>query len=426
MDDQKVLRTHKVRLEPNNVQRGHLQQSAGAARFAWNWGLAEWQRQYAEFKDGKREKRPTAYGVRNDFNAIKRQEFPWIMDMSKCVPQEAFTQLGDAYKRSFKKQNRFPKFKKRGKCRDSFKITGDYARVKVYDIERGDGRTTQASYLRIAKAPGEIRMSEHLRFDGRIVSVVVSRRANHWYASFLIECERQEARWTMPDSLTRDRLGVDVGIREFVCSDGEVHEVPRHYRRAERALRRRQQALSRKVRGSANYEKQKLRVARCHERTAARRNDWLHKLSTRLVEENRVIVIEDLNVRGMGRNKRLAKSIMDTGFAEFRRQVEYKVGQTEDRSVVIADRWFPSSKLCSACGAKAKAMPLLVRAWTCGACGEQHQRDLNAAINLENYAGGSSVSACGPLLTTDKSGSAGRVKSSGRSRNPLSGLRVQA
>lgn len=420
-----VLRTHRVRLEPNNVQRSHFQQCAGTARFAWNWGLAEWQRQYDEFKNGKREKAPTAYGVRNDFNAIKRQEFPWVLGMSKCVPQEAFAQLGDAYKRTFKKQNRFPKFKKRGKCRDSFKITGDHARVEVYDIEQGDGRITQASYLRIAKAPGEVRMTEHLRFDGRIVSVTISRRADRWHAAFLIECENAESRWTMPDDLTRDVLGVDVGLREFVCSDGEVHTVPRHYRRAEHALRRRQQALSRKVRGSVNYEKQKLRVARCHERTANRRNDWLHKLSTRLVEDNRVIVLEDLNVKWMSRNKMLAKSIADTGFAEFRRQVEYKVRQAEDRSVVIADRWFPSSKLCSACGAKTKAMSLSVRAWTCDSCGAEHHRDLNAARNLENYAGGFSVSACGQFLTADARGSSTSVKSPGRSRNLSSGSREQ-
>lgn len=420
-----VLRTHKVRLEPNNTQRSHFQQCAGTARFAWNWGLAEWQRQYDEFKNGKREKAPTAYGVRNDFNAIKRQEFPWVLGMSKCVPQEAFAWLGDAYKRTFKKQNRFPKFKKRGKCRDSFKITGDHARVEVYDIEQDDGRITQASYLRIAKAPGEIRMSEHLRWSGRIISVVVSRRADRWYAAFLIECEKPEPRWTMPDSLTRDRLGVDVGLREFVCSDGEVHSVPRHYRRAEALLRRRQRALSRKVRGSKNYARQQLRVAKTHARVADRRNDWLHKLSSRLVEENRVLVLEDLNIKGMTKNKRLAKSVLDTGFAEFRRQVEYKVRQAEDRSVVIADRWFPSSKLCSACGAKAKAMPLSVRTWTCDSCGAEHHRDLNAAINLQNYAGGSSASACGQFLTAGARGSSTSVKSPGRSRNPSSGLREQ-
>lgn len=421
-----VLRTHKVRLEPNNVQRGHFQQCAGTARFAWNWGLAEWQRQYNEFKEGGREKKPSAYGVRNEFNAIKRQEFPWIMGMSKCVPQEAFAQLGDAYRRSFQGQNRFPKFKKRGKCRDSFKITGDHVRVDRVDFRLDGGTKTTVSHLHIAKAPGLIRMSEHLRFDGRIVSITVSRRVNHWYASFLIECDGPLPRWTMPDDLTREVLGVDVGLREFACSDGKVYTVPRHYRRAERALRRRQQALSRKVSGSRNYEKQKLRVAKCHERTANRRNDWLHKLSARMVEENRAIVLEDLNVKGMGRNKRLAKSIADTGFAEFRRQAEYKVGQTEDRLVIIADRWFPSSKLCSACGSKAKTMPLSVRAWTCDSCGAEHHRDLNAAINLENYAGGSSASACGQFFASEQgSDPVASFKQPGRSRNPSSGQRDQ-
>lgn len=421
-----VLRTHKVRLEPNNVQRGHFQQCAGTARFAWNWGLAEWQRQYEEFQSGKRDKKPSAYGVRNDFNAVKRTEFPWIIGMSKCVPQEAFAQLGGAYKRAFKKQNKFPKFKRRGKCRESFKITGDHIRVTKRDIEQSDGSVAQKSYLRIAKAPGEIRMSENLRFEGRIISVVVSRRTDHWYAAFLIECDRPYERWIMPDELTRDLLGVDVGLREFVCSDGEVHTVPRHYRRAERALRRRQQALSRKVRGSRNYEKQKLRVARAHARTSDRRNDWLHKLSARLVQGNRVLVLEDLNVRGMTRNTRLAKSVMDTGFAEFRRQMEYKVGQTSDRTVVIADRWFPSSKLCSACGAKTKAMPLSVRTWTCDSCGAEHHRDLNAAINLENYAGGSSVSACGQFFASgDIYDTIDVTKQPGRSRNLSSGLREQ-
>lgn len=380
------IRVHKIRLEPNNVQRSHLEQCAGSSRFAYNWGLAHWNQWYEEYKNGKRDEVPTDRRVRKEFNALKRKEFPWFMDMSKCIPQESFSDLGRAFKNFYTKKGKYPRFKKKGFCKDSFRITGDHVRILTYGIEQPDGTvTSQRSYVRFAKAPGEYKLSEHLRYNGRILNVTFSRTGKHWYASFVIELEEDDKE-LQPIELDplRPRLGIDLGLHEFVCSDGMISTVPRVYRRNERRLRRKQQALSRKQKGSKNRAQALREVSHLQAKTAAIRRDWLHKLSTTLVRQNSVIVLEDLNVKGMMQS-RLAKSVNDAGFAEFRRQVKYKINRYKDRELVIADRWFPSSKLCSACGAKATSMPLHIRAWTCESCGSQHHRDLNAAINLANY-----------------------------------------
>ena len=434
MADAKHLRVHKVRLEPNNVQRGHFVRAAGTARFAWNWALAEWQRQYAEHKDGRREKAPTAYSVRNDLTAIKHQQFPWMLDVSKCVPQEAIADLGDAYRRAFTRQNEFPKFKSKGKCKESFRLTGDHVSINRYDLIHDDRTVTRRSYLRIAKLDTWIKMSEHLRFEGRIIRVTISRQVDQWYASILVECEADDpalVRETEPMAESCERIGVDVGVHEFATSDGVLVPVPRVYRRRQRLVRRRSQSLARKVEGSNNYRKQRLRLARTHKKTADVRADFLHKYTSNLVRENSEIVIEHLHVKGMVKNKKLSKSLHDAAFGEFARQMKYKVEQTEDRVLFSADRWYPSSKLCSACGTKTKSMPLSVREWTCGACGAEHHRDINAAINLTTYpeseyvvkkniAVGSTVTACGQFLASGLPTQVGTVKPPGRSRNPSS------
>lgn len=187
-------------------------------------------------------------------------------------------------------------------------------------------------------------------------------------------------------------------------SDGTRHPVPRHLRQAQQQLRRAQQDLSRKERGSSNRAKARQRVARLHARVADRRADWLHKLTTSIVDRHDTIVIEDLNVRSMTGNRRLALSIADASFGQFRQMLTYKT-QTRRRTLLLADRWFPSTRLCSVCGAKTKhRLPLHIRAWTCDTCRTSHDRDLNAARNLAAYdpAVSSTVAACGALLTTDE------------------------
>jgi putative transposase len=267
----------------------------------------------------------------------------------------------------------------------------------------------EGNRLYLAKI-GWLKMREELRWpDAKLLSITISRTADRWFASVVCDIANTK-RLALPEA--RDNtIGIDVGVREYVCSDGTRQGLPRAYRNAERKLKRAQKSLSRKRKGSANRAKQRVRVARIHAQTANIRADWLHKLSANLVANHAVIAIEDLNVKGMVRNHRLAKSITDAAFGEFRRQLEYKVEEVGS-TLVVADRFYPSSKLCSVCGAKTKRLPLSVRNWTCPNCGAQHDRDLNAAINLRHYAASSAVSACGEFLTAAVSTPDGAITAS--------------
>lgn len=379
-----MYKVHKVRLEPNNKQATGLSRAAGVSRFTYNWGLELWGKQYDEFKRGERSTKPNQVSLRRELNDIKRDEFPWMLESTKCAPQEALINLGKAFDRFFKKQGNYPKFKKRG-VRDSFKLSaGQFSVTSEGGVYR----------LRVPRV-GMVRMSEAPRFKGKMVSVTVSRTADKWFASLMFRVD--DAVPTSPSS-PKAIAGIDLGVSELVVSNGDRFQVPRAYRRAEQNLKRAQQSLSRKKKGSKNRHKAKLKVGRIHYRTACIRANWQHQVTTRLVNDFATLVIEDLNVAGMKKNRRLAKSVSDVGFGELRRQIEYKAAQS-GTEVVVADRWFPSSKVCSVCGTKTKSLPLHIREWDCGGCGTHHDRDLNAAVNLRNLAVSSTVSACGEFLS---------------------------
>lgn len=376
-----MQRTHKIRLYPNNRQAGLLSGACGCARFAYNWALAEWNRLYEEGE------RTSQYELRRRLNAIKRTEFPWMLDYTKCAPENAIINLGRAFDNFFAGRTKHPRFHKKG-VKDSFCITSD-----KYAID--------GNKIRLSKI-GWVKMAEPFRYAGaKLQSAVVRHKAGKWYVSISCDVDR-----TNRQPCKAGAVGVDMGLREHTLSTGEKVALPRAYRNAERQLRRAQKSVSRKKQGSANYRKAKRKVARCHERIANIRNDFNHKLSARLVRDHSLIGIEDLNVVGMEKNKHLSKSVADAGMGELRRQIEYK-SEESGSEVVVVSRWFPSSKTCSACGAKAKHMPLSVREWDCPTCGTHHDRDINAAINLLQYAlenaVGSTVSACGEFLaSTDK------------------------
>lgn len=370
-----MIIVHKVRLSPNNDQASYFAQACGIARFAYNWGLAEWKRLYEAGE------KPSESQLRKQLNSLKKTEFPWMLDVTKVAPQQALKNLGTAFQRFFKGQGKYPKFKKKG-INDSFRADNGPAKAGV------DAVPVECNYIKLPKI-GWIKMRESLRFDGQVKSVTISRKADQWYAAISIDTHE------LPhERKNHGSVGVDLGIKALATlSTGETEEGPKALRVLLPRLCRLSRQLSRKKKGSANHGKAKKKLARLHKRISDVRQDATHKLTTKLVLENTKIGIEDLNVKGMMKNGKLAKHIADASFYEFRRQIEYKA-RWYGSTVVVAGRWFPSSKTCSSCGSIRESLKLSERFWVCS-CGATLDRDINAAINLEKLAASSAVSVCG-------------------------------
>jgi len=372
-----MIIAHKIALDPNNQQATYFARAAGTARFAYNWALAEWGCQYEAWKVDNSLPKPSQVALRRQLNAIKREQFPWMLEVTKNAPQMAIIQLGEAFKNFFAGCAKYPKFRKKG-VHDRFTLTNDQFRVEGYRI-------------RIPNL-GWVRMRESLRFTGKILSATVSRVADRWFVSLTVDTEDPPKRKAENQGV----VGVDLGISALATlSTGEPPiPGPKAHTALLKRIQRLSRSLSRKQKGSANRRKAKAKLARLHARIANIRSDALHKLTSDLTRRFHTIGIEDLNVRGMMANRHLARSIADMSFHEFRRQLEYKA-ERRGGLVVVADRWFPSSKTCSVCSSVQKKMPLSVRQWICPDCGASHDRDLNAARNLATYAASSAVSACG-------------------------------
>jgi putative transposase len=367
-----MLIAHKIALNPNRRQLAYFAQASGVARFAWNWALAEWQ---AQFKAGGK---PSEMSLRRQLNSIKREQFPWVFDVSKTAVQEAIIDLGSAFDRFFKKNARYPRFKAKDRARDSFCAANEVGTFRT------DGKRIKLPVL------GWVRMREAVRFSGTCKRVTISRTAGRWFASIMIDTD--DVKPAVPPNVA---IGVDLGVKMLATlSNAPPVSGPKPHTRLLKRLQRHSRALSRKRKGSQNRRKAKARLARLHCRIANIRKDALHKLTTTLAKGYRRIGIEDLNVRGMSRNRCLARSVMDGGFYEFRQQLEYKTAWYGSQ-VVVADRWFPSSKTCSCCGVVKETLALSQRIFHCDDCGFECDRDVNAARNLERLAASSAVTACG-------------------------------
>ncbi len=376
---------HRIRLYPNNRQITRLAQAAGTARFTWNWGLARWKELYTAGE------KPSWQKLSVELNAIKREQFPWMLDVTKWAPSKALNDLGDAFRNFFRRvrdgdrKKGHPRFKKKGRCREGFYVAGaelrfDSARVRVPRL-------------------GWVRMVEPVRFPGRVVAARFIRRAGKWFISVQVEVVES---WVYPHRCENQAaVGVDLGLtRLAIPSRGGPTDAPRALRFYERRLKRLQRELARRTRGGSNWNKTKLKVQKTHEKIANIRRDVTHKLTTALVRNFRWIGIEDLNVRGMLANSKLSKSITDAALTEVRRQLEYKA-PLAGSTVVIADRFYPSSKRCSSCGHVLERLLLSERQWRCPSCSTEHDRDLNAAMNLEQLAAGYAVKARGAGSSDD-------------------------
>ena len=377
-----VIRGHIIRLDPTDKQATYFAKACGVARLAYNWALAEWQNQYKLDKayrddclangieiDTSKLNKPSQGKLRKQLNAIKRTQFPFMMEVTKCSPQLAIMQLGDAFKRFFKGEAKYPKFRKKG-VDDRFSLSNDQFRIDQNRI----------------KIPnlGWVKMRENLRHTGKILSAKVFKRGENWFVSIAVELK------TITNHLpkTGKAVGIDLGITDLaVLSDGTKIQAPKPLKQQLQKLKRLSKQLSRKQKGSNNRAKAKTKLSRLHAKISNIRQDFSHKLTTQLVKSYDVICIENLNVKGMVQNRKLSRAISDLGFYEFKRQLIYKANQW-GKVVKEVDRFYPSSKTCSNCGfIMAKAdLTLNVRNWQCPSCHTQHDRDINASINILNNA----------------------------------------
>jgi putative transposase len=348
----------RTKLKLDNKQLTLMAKHAGYARFVFNWGLRLWNEAY---KEGLK---PSVQALKKVFTNHVKPQFVWMSELSSKVYQYAFINLRDAFKRFFKKLGGYPKFKKKGR-HDSFTIDNSGAPIRLGGIRH--------------KLPfiGWVITHESLP-ECVVKKVTISRQTGCWYISFAIEVSEEDT------PKCRDVIGVDLGISALAtCSDGSVFPNPKAYTKATLELARLQRHLSRKVKGSSNWYRCLLKCQRLHQRVANIRRDAVHKLTTFLAKNHSQVVVEDLNVSGMLKNHRLAGSIADASFYEARRQLEYKTQRYRSK-LTFADRFYPSSQLCSDCGHRQK-MPLRERTFECENCGAVKDRDFNASLNLEQY-----------------------------------------
>jgi putative transposase len=367
-----VKRAFKYRFYPTPQQAELLNRTFGSVRYVYNRALAERSRAWTQ-----EQRRVTFADTCRMLTAWKNEpDTAWLYEVSNVALQQGLQHLQRAYVNFWGKRAKYPTFKSKHKSRASATLT-------TFGFSWRDGR------IRLAKCaePLDIRWSRPLPEGAEPSTVTVSRdAAGRWHISILVE----DAIEPLPQ--TSQTVGIDAGVTSLVTlSTGEKVTNPRHEQRDRVRLAKAQRNLARKEKGSANRAKARIKVARVHARIAARRRDHLHKLSTRIIRENQTVVIEDLSVRNMVRNHCLARAISDAAWSELRRQLEYKA-DWYGRTVIAIDRFYPSSKTCSACGSIVSSLPLNVREWTC-TCGAHHDRDVNAARNI--LAAGLAVSAFG-------------------------------
>lgn len=399
----KITKAHKIRLNPTAEQEHYLWQTAGVARYSFNWGLARYNEILDYNREHQEEKRPVSGRLlKKEFNTIKPE---WVNEVTSWAYQGAFEDLQKAFSMFWKKlkngtlpkadkprkDNRphgWPRFKSRNRTTPAFYLANIALRFDGNSVTFDKGRC------------GPVNMSEPLRFDGKVLGGRISYVANHWWLSVQVETDHE------PAQTVQGAVGVDLGVKYLaVTSDGEVYDNPKALDAAQRKLRRLQRKLDRQRRTNNpdNYndngtpkrgvkwvksngmKETERQIAKLHYRIASIRGEASHQMTTSLARNYAVIGIEDLNVKGMMKNRRLAKAIADAAFFEKRRQLEYKA-EWNGGTVVPVGRWFPSSKMCSGCGERKPDLKLSEREWTCEHCGAVNHRDGNAAVNIRDEA----------------------------------------
>ena len=362
-----IYRAYKTELDVNNEQQTLLLQHIGCARWAFNWALAKKKEAF-----DKKEKTPTAIDLHRELNKLKKSEIPWMYESSKWSPQNALRDCDQAFenfftrcKKKVKGSKGFPKFKSKKNPKQSFRLE---APIRA---ESNQIKLPKIGWLKLFE-------KDYIPTDHKILSATVSKRAGKWFVS--VNTESPDKPITVAKN---DVIGVDLGIKSLAtCSDGTVYTNPKALKSNLERLKRKQRQFSKKQKGSKNKAKAKLKLAKIHYQISNIRKDCLHKVTSKIVHESQVIVLEDLNVKGMMSNRCLAKAISDVGMGEFRRQIVYKA-KWYGRTVCFADRFYPSSKLCSGCGSKKENLSLSDRIYECKVCNLSIDRDFNASLNLK-------------------------------------------
>lgn len=389
-----MIRGFKYRFYPTPKQEVLLARTFGSVRYVYNWALAL--RSQAWYEDQKRINYAT---TSTELTNLKRKpETTWLNEISSVPTQQCLRHLQTAFVNFWEKRTSYPSFKRKH---------GPQSAEFTRSAFQWDGTTLTLSKI------GRLKIKWSRKFTAEPSTVTVSRTpAGRYYVTFRVD----EPLLKMPKA--KAAIGIDLGLTAFAtASNGSKFHAPRPLRREMEQLKRAQKTLSRKKKGSKNRDKARVQAARIHQKISDTRNDFLHKLTTRLVRENQTIVIEDLAVRNMMGNHALAGAISDSGWSEFARQLEYKCAWYGRRLVRI-DRFYPSSKRCSCCGCMVEPMPLDVRKWRCGSCQTEHDRDVNAAINI--LGAGQALIACGdgvrPPRSQDRSGNHLRSRNRSGSR----------